>query len=125
MGQPAADTRGHAARIRILREAFVDISDDQAACLVGILFEFRFVLSIETWNPTTQVKLHKLVNLAPLEPQVAAVLVGDTFQLDCDDVYQRFMARWSEIRHSPMTASLSRQIRFHPTVARLERTGDL
>ena len=65
------------ARGQILKDSFRRVTMEEATILVGILFANRFVLRAETWNPTTHKQQARLVEVQPLDPQAASILVGD------------------------------------------------
>ncbi|HUT88662.1 MAG TPA: hypothetical protein VMY37_04150 [Thermoguttaceae bacterium] len=108
----------HALRKRILTSLFEKIDEKDAVALVGILFEYRIVLSLAFWS---LLRHHsRRIPLEPLEPQEACSFVARLFHMDCDALFTSFDKDWSQLRNSPRTAALKSRIESHELVARLE-----
>ena len=115
---PENDPESGGLRERILGSLFDKVSEDEAAALVGILFEYRIVLSRTFWS---LLRRHSVsVPLEPLDPQAASILVGSLFGMDCDELFLAFQRKWSELRNSPRARSLVAAIQLHEFVERLE-----
>ena len=108
----------HAVRKRILTSLFEKIDEEDAVALVGILFEYRIVLSREFWSLLRQHSVK--IPLEPLEPQEASVLVGRLFHMDCDALFVSFDKKWSRLRDSARTKALKARIESHELVGQLE-----
>jgi len=108
----------HALRKRILTRLFDRMDEKDAVAIVGILFEYRIVLSREFWS---LLRHHsRKIPLEPLDPQEASSLVARLFHMDCDVLFTSFHREWSQLRNSPRTTSLRSRIESHELVARLE-----
>jgi hypothetical protein len=108
----------HALRKRVLTSLFEKIDEEDAVALVGILFEYRIVLSREFWS---LLRHHSVkIPLEPLEPQEASALVGRLFHMDCDALFMSFDKNWSKLRHSARAAALKARIESHELVGQLE-----
>jgi hypothetical protein len=60
------------------------------------------------------------VNLEPLEPQAAALLIGALFGMDCDKLFLAFTRDWHRLKDSPRANELIARIQLHEYVDRLE-----
>jgi len=108
-----------AARTKILRETFPQITLDQAAALVGILFEYRFVLSPDMGNPQTESLGRQMVELLPLDPQAASIVVANAFELDHDQILSHFQENWGTLKHSIVYKGVIADLRSHVAVSEL------
>ncbi len=108
-------------RESILRESFGKIGFEEAVELVGILFEHRIVFSKTFRNlfPTHNAQ----IDLEPLEPQAASILVGNIFGMDCDRLFLAFRDDWATLKHAQRVMELVASIQSHKYVARLERSS--
>ncbi len=113
------------ARVRILKDLFHHVSREQACALVGILFENRIVLTAETWNPTSCTKQRRTIELQPLDPQAASILVADVFDLDCDRLFLHFQRDWVSLKDSVVAKESKAAIGSHQLVAHLEQGAPL
>ena len=108
-----------AARTRILSETFSQVTLDQAAALVGILFEYRFVLSPDMGNSQTDLFGRESVELLPLDPQAASIVVADAFELEHDQILSHFQENWATLKHSIVYKGLVADLRSHAAVSEL------
>jgi hypothetical protein len=106
-------------RARILRAAFPRLDFDGAVALVGILFEYRIVFSRRSWSLLRQHGLN--IPLERLEPQEAAIVVGQLYSMDCDALYCAFEKRWAQLKPSPFFREMVARIESHEPVGRLEQ----
>ena len=83
--------------------------------------ENRLVLSAETWNPTDHTKQRHVVELPPLDPQAASIVVADVFNFDCDRLFSRFQENWGSLEDTVITGNLKTAIRLHELVHQLQR----
>jgi hypothetical protein len=111
----------HAARVKILKDQFQQVSLQQACILVGILFEDEFVLSVAVGNPASGITKRQDVHLEPLTPQEASTLVADTFGLDCDALFLKFEREWGDLKGSVLAKKTRATIQSHSSVGRLQR----
>jgi hypothetical protein len=116
MCEDQLDPRG--LRERILTSLFEKIDAEDAVALVGILFEYRIVLSRKFWSLLRQHSVE--IPLEPLEPQAASILVAGLFHMDCDALFISFEKNWSKLKDSPRTAALKARIESHELVGQLE-----
>jgi hypothetical protein len=107
-------------RVHILKDMLPDVTIDQATALVGLLFENQIVLAVETWNPSSQTKQRRVIELQPLDPQAASVLVADAFEFDCDQLVLRFQQDWVTLKRSVIAKELKAAIQSHKSVDRIE-----
>lgn len=96
-------TAGPTAR-RLILDVFPTLTFDEAVVLVGLFHEFDFDFA----DRTPQVRLR------PLEPQLAAAIVGDLYGLDCDRLFQEFFRQWAKLRASEQTKILLNRLTAHP-----------
>ncbi|MHC4402391.1 MAG: hypothetical protein ACYTG0_22220 [Planctomycetota bacterium] len=116
MVKPAEESGGLLQRI--LTSVFEQVTSEEAVALVGILYEYRIVLSKEFWS---LLRKHSWrFPLEPLEPQAASVLVADLFNMDCDALFMSFHKRWSALKGSPVAKGVIARIKSHELVERLE-----
>jgi hypothetical protein len=108
----------HGLRKRVLTSVFEKIDEEDAVALVGVLFEYRIVLSREFWSLLRQHSVK--IPLEPLEPQEACLLVALLFHMDCDALFVSFHKNWSTLRHSATAAAIKARIESHELVGRLE-----
>jgi len=93
-------------RTSILKEVFHNLKENDAVALVGILFEYRVLISKKL---STFIKQHNTTfTLEPLEPSEAASIVADLFGQDCDRVFLGFQQRWQDLRNTPRTGPYRR-----------------
>jgi hypothetical protein len=105
-------------RESILRESFDKIGFEEAVGLVGILFEHRIVFADKVRGLFTERNVR--LDLEPLEPQAASILVGNIFGMDCDQLFLEFTRNWGILKHSPMVKGLIASIQSHKHVKRLD-----
>ncbi len=103
----------------ILRESFAGIKFEEAVGLVGILYEYRIIFS-ETLRRLFS-EHNARIDLEPLEPQAASILVGNIFGMDCDRLFLAFRDDWAKLKHSQRVMGLVATIQSHKYVQRLER----
>lgn len=106
-------------RARVLCDVFPRMDFDDAAALVGILFEYRIVFSRQFWSLFRPQNTR--INLEPFEPQAAAVFVADAFSHDCDRLYLAYHKEWAALRDTPRVKGLIATIAAHEFVDHLER----
>jgi hypothetical protein len=105
-------------RERILKDTFSHIDQSDGVVLVGILFDYRLVLSKRISSMVQQYS--KTFDLDPLEPQSAAELVGELYGLDADELFLAFHNDWAAIRNSQTVKRLVVDIQSHRCVERIE-----
>lgn len=82
-------------RETIIRDQFAHVDFETDVLMVGVLFEYQFLISRTFPSPVN----HKVsVSLEPLDPQEAAVLVGHLFGFDCDRLFLAFDHDWSRLK---------------------------
>jgi hypothetical protein len=105
-------------RETILRGTLAKPGSREAVALVGILYEYRIVLSR---TPGRSRPLHEAaLHLDPLEPQAAAELVARVYGMDEDRLFLAFHRQWTAMRGTPMVLGLVAGMESHPYVDRLE-----
>ena len=109
-------------RERILLESYSAIDYETGMILVGVLFDYRVVLSSEVSQMTG--RHGQAYELSPLEPQAAAELVANLFNLDPDDLFLAFHRRWSDIRRSGQVGEVLARLAGHRWVESLDRCDD-
>jgi len=106
-------------RESILRESFAEIGFEEAVGLVGILFEYRIIFCKELRNLFSDQSAR--IDLEPLDPQAACILVGRIFRMDCDRLFLAFREDWARLKCSSQVMGLFASIQSHKYVDRLER----
>lgn len=110
-------------RTSILKDVFHNLDENDAVALVGILFEYRILISKKF---STLIKQHNTTfTLEPLEPSEAASIVANLFGQDCDRVFLAFQERWHDLRKAPRTKGLVADIASHDLVDQLEEWSSL
>ena len=105
-------------RKSILKDTIGPIDQSAAVVLLGVLFDYRIVLSrrisklVQQYNTTFE--------LDPLEPQSAAELVATLYGFDPDQLFLAFQDDWASMKTSPLVGLFVEKISSHQDVDRLE-----
>lgn len=89
---------------RILRETFAQLDLNESTRLVGILYESQVLILGATWM------------LPALEPEEAAILVGDLYGQNARRLLHRFRHNWCSMKHSTATSLMMEALKEHDLV---------
>ena len=111
-------------RAQILASVFGKVEAEDAVALVGILYQYRFVLSKECW---TLLRGGRKISipLEPLEPTAASELVAEAFGFDCDALFISFHRNWRALKDSSRVQDLIARIQSNEYVDHLEAWLDI